>query len=258
MRRGRLVLGLTLLAVLGASAAFAAQRGSGFFRFPRAYGSSNIPYDGRFVFARIRYQGYGSWAYDYPDMERNFSTILKELTSLDTHLDGTNVHTFDDPELLKFPVAYLTEPGYWYPTDAEVAGLRTYLAKGGFLIVDDFFDPYNHFGEEWMTFERGIRRVLPDARIDTLDVTHPVFNSFFAITSLAVPYPGGWGERGLMGEFYGIHESNDSSKRLMVVINYNMDIGDYMEWSATGAYALAPTNEAYKFGINYVIYGLTH
>ena len=60
-----------------------------------------------------------------------------------------------------------------------------------------------------------------------------------------------------MGEFYGIHEDNDPSKRLMVVINYNMDIGDYMEWSATGLLRGRPTNEAYKFGVNYLIYGLT-
>ena len=66
------------------------------------------------------------------------------------------------------------------------------------------------------------------------------------------------GERGLMGEFYGIHEDNDPSKRLMVVINYNMDIGDYMEHSGRGWYAVAPTNEAFKFGVNYFIYGLTH
>jgi hypothetical protein len=73
-----------------------------------------------------------------------------------------------------------------------------------------------------------------------------------------VPYPGRLGEMGLYGEFYGIHEGNDPARRLMVVINYNMDIGDYMEWSATGTYAMAPTNEAYKFMINYIIYGLTH
>ena len=73
-------------------------------------------------------------------MEQNFTTILRELTSLNPHLEGSNIHTLDDPELLKFPVAYLSEPGYWYPTDSEVAGLRTYLDKGGFLIVDDFFD----------------------------------------------------------------------------------------------------------------------
>src|SRR5262245_18754066 len=135
--------------------------------------------------------------------------MLKELTAIDPHLDATNVHTFDDPELLKFPVAYLTEPGYWFPTEEEVVGLRNYLAKGGFLIVVDFYDPVNQFGREWTTFYNGIMRVLPTAKIDTLDLSHPVFNSFFSIRSLEVSYPGRWGERGLMGEFYGIHEDND-------------------------------------------------
>ena len=60
-----------------------------------------------------------------------------------------------------------------------------------------------------------------------------------------------------MGEFYGIYERNDPSRRLMVVINYNMDIGDYMEHSGEGMYMVAPTNEAYKLGINYLIYGLS-
>ena len=76
-----------------------------------------------------------------------------------------------------------------------------------------------------------MRRVLPAGRIDRLDVTHPVFNTFFAIKSLDVPYPGTAGPRALMGEFFGIYEDNDPAKRLMVVINYNMDLGDYVEWS---------------------------
>ena len=100
--------------------------------------------------------------------------------------------------------------------------------------------------------------MLPDAVIERLDLSHPVFNSFFAIQSLAVPYPGGLGQQGLMGEFYGIHEDNDRQKRLTVVINYNMDIGDYMEHSGRGFYLVDPTNEAFKFGINYIVYGLTH
>ena len=68
----------------------------------------------------------------------------------------------------------------------------------------------------------------------------------------------GVGTTNLIGEFYGIHEDNDPDRRLSVVINYNMDIGDYMEWSATGRYVVSPTNEAYKFAINYLVYGLTH
>ncbi len=228
-----------------------AQRGGLFGRF-RNPQYANVPYDGRYTVARIRYAGYGGWQFDYPDMERNLTLILRELTSMAPHVDGSNVFDLDDPELLKYPVSYLSEPGYWFPSESEAIGLRTYLAKGGFLIVDDF-----HFPEEWAAFDLAIRRVLPGVRIERLDVTHPIFNTFFAIDSLRVPYPGPLGQMGLMGEFYGIFQDNDPSKRLTVVINYNMDIGDYMEWSATGLYSVDPTNEAYKFMINYIVYGLT-
>jgi hypothetical protein len=178
---------------------------------------------------------------------------LKEITEIRPHDRGTNVHTFDDPEMLRYPVVYLTEPGYWFPDEAEVLGLRLFLQKGGFLIVDDF-----HFPNEWNVFESAMRKVLPAARIEPLELSHPVFNTFFRITSLKVPYPGRLGEQGLMGEFYGIHEDNDPGKSLSVVINYNIDLGDYVEWSAQTLYNPQSTNEAYKFMINYVLYGLTH
>jgi hypothetical protein len=155
----------------------------------------------------------------------------------------------DDPELLKYPVAYLSEPGYWHPSESEVLGLRNYLAKGGFLIVDDFMR------NEWYNFERQMLRVLPGASIEYLKLDHPVFDSFFKIESLDMPYPN---NPNLRAEFLGIHENNDPSKRLMVVINYNNDIGDYMEWSDQNFWPVNITNDAYKFAINYIIYGMTH
>jgi hypothetical protein len=250
VRPRRFFIGLAVLLALVVPLFAAAQRGGVFGRF-RQY--DNVPYDGRFTFARIQYARYRGWAADYPTMERNLTVILQDITSMRPHLTGSNIHTFDDPELLKHPVAYLSEPGYWFPNEAEVLSLRTYLRKGGFLIADDF-----HFPNEWNVFEAAIRRVLPDARIERLDISHPIFNTFFQIDSLKVPYPGRLGERGLMGEFFGIHENNDPSRRLTVMINYNIDIGDYVEWSGENLYNREATNEAYKFMINYVIYGLTH
>jgi hypothetical protein len=44
----------------------------------------------------------------------------------------------------------------------------------------------------------------------------------------------------------------------MVIINFNNDIGDYMEWSGQGYYAINFTNDAYKLATNYVVYALTH
>ena len=211
----------------------------------------NARYDGRFTFARIRYTVYrrSGWEFDYPAMERNLMTMMQEVTALRPHRHESNIHTFDDPELLKYPVAYLSEPGYWIPSESEIEGLRTYLAKGGFLIVDDFMRG------EWYNFEQQIRRVLPDARIDRLELSHPVFDAFFRIKTLDMSYPH---DPYLKAEFYGIHEDNDPTRRLMVVINYNNDIGDYMEWSADGWWPVNVTNEAYKFAINYIIYAMTH
>jgi hypothetical protein len=220
--------------------------------FRRFVWEPNVPYDGKFTFARIRYTVYGGrsgWEYDYPAMERHLMTMLEEITELHPHRTGSNIHALDDPELLKYPVAYLSEPGYWYPSESEVLGLRTYLAKGGFLIVDDFMQ------NEWYNFEQQILRILPGANIEHLEPSHPVFDSFFKIESLDMPYPGrDW----LRAEFLGIHEGNDPGRRLMVVINYNNDIGDYMEWSDQNFWPVNISNDAYKFAINYIVYGMTH
>ena len=244
MRDLRRIVLVFLLAVLSSSG-LAAQR-----RFGRMFIEPNVPYDGRFTFARIRYTVYGrsGWEFDYPAMERNLMSMMKEVTSLRPHVTGSNIHTFDDPELLKYPIAYLSEPGYWHPSDTEAEGLRTYLAKGGFLIVDDFMR------SEWRNFEEQIRRVLPGVRIERLDVTNPVFDTFFRIESLDMAYPH---DPFLKAEFFGIYENNDPARRLIAVINYNNDIGDYMEWSAEGFWPVNITNEAYKLAINYIVYGLT-
>ncbi|HSR41336.1 MAG TPA: DUF4159 domain-containing protein [Longimicrobiales bacterium] len=223
---------------------------------PSAY---NVPYDARFTFARIRFRtglrGGGffrgreaPWAHDYPRAERNFMRILHETTVIEPYLDGGNIFAADDPELFHFPVAYIVEVGYWNPGEAEVESLRGWLEKGGFLIVDDFR------GRDWLNFEHQMRRVLPGARLVELDVSHPVFHTFFEIESLDLAPPTFQQFRPM---YYGIFEDNDPEKRLMVVANYNNDIGDYWEWSDVGYVPIALSNEAYKLGVNYVIYGMT-
>ena len=213
----------------------------------------NAAYDGRYTFVRLRYtQGYRmAWSADYPQMERNFMSILGELSTLKLHRNQSNVHTLDDPELTKYPVAYLTEPGYWMPSDQEAAGLRNWIAKGGFLIVDDFY-----FAQQWDVFERSMRQVLPNGRIVPMELSHPVFNTFFHIKTLdGMTHPA---SRAAKAQYLGIYENNDPTQRLQVIINFNNDIGDYMEWSGEGWYPVNLSNDAYKFATNYVVYGLTH
>lgn len=211
----------------------------------------NLPYDGRFTFARIRYTVYrrSGWEYDYPTMERHLMTMMEEVTTLKPHRRGSNIHTFDDPELFKYPIAYLSEPGGWYPNDAEAEGLRTWLSKGGFLIVDDFML------NDWQVFVRAIEKALPGARLERLDASHPVYDSFYRVDSLKLHHPQA---EYLEAEFWGIYEDNDPTKRLIMVVNYNTDIGDFMEWSDQEFWPVNTTNVAYKLAINYLIYGMTH
>jgi hypothetical protein len=216
----------------------------------------NVAYDGRFTFARIRFAPVGGdrgwredrkWDHDYPRGERNFMRILNEITAIRPHLLRTNVLTLDDPDLMKFPVAYLCEPGFWAPTDDEVTGLRNYLRKGGFIIFDDFA------GSHWYNFTEQFQKVLPDARLVPLDASHPIFDSFFHIESLDFDHP----NYRVKAQFLGVFEDNDPAKRLLAIVNFNNDIGDYWEWSDEGFLPIELSNQAYRLGVNYVVYGMT-
>jgi hypothetical protein len=160
---------LVLVAAL-ASGDQVQRRGFQFAREPRLH---NVPYDGRFTFARIKYQtapggywyqGMPSWSHGYPISEDNLLRIMNEVTLLRGRTDGFNVFALDDPELFKYSMAYIIEVGWWTLTDREAIALRAYLAKGGFVIVDDFKTPSFNGGGGWDLFEANMRRVLPGIR----------------------------------------------------------------------------------------------
>jgi hypothetical protein len=220
----------------------------------------NAPYDGRYHFMRIRYEtsrrgrfggrgGGPPWAHDYPRGERNFAKILDETTSIRPLVDGSNIYPFDDPHVFENPIAYIVEVGEWEPTEEEVEGLRAYLLKGGFLIVDDFRGGY-----ALQNFEFQMNRVLPGVQLVQLDGTHEIFDSFFRIDPHLVIPPYG----SETPVWYGIFEDNDRTERLMAIVNYDNDISEYWEFSDMGYYPIDLANEAYKLGVNYIVYGMTH
>jgi hypothetical protein len=221
---------------------------------------SGAAYDGRFTFVRLRWTSdfgsygrggfYSAWNHDYPRAEHHLSLILRELTALDIRTDDSLVLTLDDPDLLKYPVAFMWEPGFWNLTDREARSFRAYLLKGGFAVFEDFDG-----AQQWSHFEAQMRRVLPDGRFVRLDNTHHIFNSFFQVKDIdAILHP----MYGIRPSYYGLFEDNDPSKRLMVVANFDNDVPEYWEWSGEGLYPFDASNEAYKLGVNYVIYGLMH
>lgn len=245
-------LALALGAVLPAEAQRFREDG---FGAPPVSLAANAPYDGSFEFVRIRYGGQlGNfrrepvWAHDYPRADANFSKILAEVSTVRMRTRSSAVIGLDDPALFQHAVAYIVEVGYWVPTDREVAALRTWLRRGGFLVVDDFQ------GQDIYNFAEQMKRVLPDATLRPIPREHPVFDAFYHFTDFdQVRHPYG----GVPTEFLGIFERNDPTARLMVAVNYNGDIAEYWEFSDRGFFPVAISNEAYKLGVNYMVYALT-
>jgi Domain of unknown function (DUF4159) len=259
-------------ALVGLTATALAQRG-GFGGFG-GYGGQrgrlhilpNIPYDGRFTFVRVNYEtapggywagGRPSWTHRYPLAEENLMKIMNEVSFLGAHDEAINTLALDDPQLGRYPVAYIIEVGWWTLTDREAAALRAYILKGGFVIVDDFKMPgwRGLPGGGWEPFAENMKRVLPDARFLEMQSSHPIFHTFFEITSLD-NFPQAYNSGQAI--FRGVFEDNDPAKRLQMIVNYNTDISQFWEWSGRGFRPFDETNEAYKLGVNYLIYGLTH
>jgi hypothetical protein len=225
----------------------------------RGHYSAPVSYDGRFTLVRLRWGGSSpharrgfqdAWSHDYPRAEQHLSAIIRELTYLDVHDEGNEILMLDDPNLFKYPVALMWEPGFWTLTDREAASFRAYLLKGGFAIFEDFDGT-----AQWTNFEQQMHRVLPDAQFRRLDNSHQIFNLFFRIKDIdAIVHP----MSHIRPSYYGIFEGNDPSRRLMVVANYDNDVPEYWEWSGEGLFPFDASNEAYKLGVNYMLYGLSH
>lgn len=256
----------TTAAVAGVAASSPQRFPGGGRQYEQLDVQGNTPYDGRFVFVRLRYNsGFGGgfgrrggapqWSHDYPRGEVHFTKILNEITYVRPRLDGSNILALDDPELFNYPIAYMAEPGFWSMTDKETENFRAYLKKGGFVIFDDFRVGEGH----WDNLQEQMRRVLPEARwIEIDDGSHPVWHSFFEIKDPKALAPAPNYDQSMVLTYWGIFENNDPTKRLIAIANVNGDISEYWEFSDTGFAPVDLNNEAYKYGINYVIYGLTH
>jgi hypothetical protein len=220
-----------------------------------------VPYDGRFTFVRVAFDTGGSgirsfvpggrgplWAHDYPRAEQNLMQILDEVTLMNPFTRGSRVLAMDDPEIFRYPVIYVVEVGYWDAGEREVEALGEYLQKGGFLIVDDFRD------RQIYNIQDILQRAVPGSRLQLIPDDHEIFDSFFRIEEPRSLTSYGWQPP----SYLGIFEDNDPDGRLMAILNYNGDIAEYWEFSDYGYLPIDLTNEAYKFGVNYIVYAMTH
>jgi uncharacterized protein DUF4159 len=234
----------------------------------RRFLTSELPEEGmpeitaprhEYTFARLVYSGgWGpnNWATDAPKADVTFIAGIKRLTNLDVR-DSHFFIPLSSKEIFKYPFLYTLEVGYMDLSLEEAEVLREYLLRGGFLVVDDFHGTY-----EWDNFEEQIRKVFPNCKIEEVPLSHPIFHCFFDIEQLfQVPgvqmlYTGRTYEKdGYDAHFRGIF---DEGGRLMVMINFNSDLGDAWEWAENPYYPLDRSTFAYQLGINAIVFAMTH
>jgi hypothetical protein len=272
--RRRIVLVAAVVCLLTGAVASAQFGRGGFFGFGAGRIAKPDDFDGRFHYCRIVYRQSpdgrdGSWRTDYPRADINFSIRFSELTKASVsfnpqHEPNHLLVNLGGPELFGCPVAILSAPGAVSINESEALNLRTYLLKGGFLWVDDFWGSY-----EWEHWVREIRHALPADEYPIFDIPadHPIYRTQFEVSNVPqIPNIGFYmrsggrtSEQGADSAVAHYRAIADRAGRIIVLITHNTDVGD--SWEREGddpGYFMAFGPKGYALGINAFLYALTH
>jgi hypothetical protein len=218
------------------------------------------------VYAQSRFGPDLNWTIDYPRSDRHLLEGVRRLTRIDTRsveqivdLDGTD-------DVYNWPMMYAVEVGHWVLPNDQAAQLREFLLRGGFLMVDDFHgdEPYHNVSSEWRVFVASMQKVFPDRPIVDLDNANPIFHTIYDLDDRFQVAGWQWhytrrtyeaGETGKVPHWRAIF---DDKGRVMVAICHNMDLGDAWEHSDNPLYPEKYASLAYRIGMDYFIYDLTH
>jgi len=200
-------------------------------------------------------QGGGGWTIDYPRGDRTFASILRRLTVVDVRSVEQPVNLDDDDDVFNWPFLMVTMPSNWGLTDDQIAKLREYLLRGGFLLADSFFGT-----QEWDCFMESMERVFPDRQIIELPDNHPLFNVVYDFTERTQIHnyrtlPRGYRDDGSEPHWRAIL---DDDGRVMVAMNFNNDMGDSWQHADNPSYPQEDSHMGLRLGVNYVIYTMTH
>ena len=232
-------------------------------------------FDGRFNFCRLMFSsqwrepGGSGWNTDYPGADLNFPIRLGELSKVrvSRQPSGDANHLVvrpTDPFLFQCPFVLASDVGTAFFDVHEAEALRTYLEKGGFLWVDDFWGD-----RAWVSWVGEISKVLPPGEypIEDVPATHPLWRTLFEVKGLPqIPSISHWrrsggdtSERGLESAVPDIKAIYDRHDRIMILMTHDTDISD--SWEREGEepeffYQFSPNG--YALAINAVIYAMTH
>ncbi len=220
------------------------------------YAWSRLRYSSASNYGGYGFYGGGNWSRDYPKADRQFLIALKRLTRIQAR-PTEQVVTLDSDDIFNYPWVYAVQVQTWTFTDAEAKRLREYLLKGGFIMVDDF-----HGTTDWEHFMSGMLMVFPDRPIEDLSDKDELFHVLYDLSE-RFQVPGEqyvstgrtYEKDGYVPAWRGIRDDNG---RVMVAICYNMHLGDAWEWADDPRYPEKFASLAFRIGINYVMYGMTH
>jgi hypothetical protein len=212
----------------------------------------NNPPDTEFVIARWRFGtngdiGHMGWSHNYPDAEIHLNQMLTEVTIVNVEPESYRIVDLGSPEVFNYPFAYVSEPGEMELTEKELVNFREFIDRGGFIVVDDFDGPW-----QMDQFRRQLYRAFPERRMIPLKPSDEVFHTFFDIDDLTIwePYV-----PGADPVFYGFPNNRGD---LAMVICFNNDFANFWDWIDLRRYPLKPSSEAFRAGVNFVMYSATH
>jgi hypothetical protein len=265
------LLAMIVTTVLGLTTLAAAQFRAGGSRVDE-HMARDDSFDGKFHYCRAVYRlnprgDGGSWLTDYPGADIDLSIRLAELTKVRVSFDrdGQPNHLIvrlTGEELFRCPMILMQEVGRVYFTDEDAAALRTYLEKGGFLWVDDFWGSYS-----WEVWANEIRKVLPPPDYQIVDVgpDHPIYHTLFdlegvpQIPGIGTFLAGRTSERGADSAEVHVRTIADKQGRSMVFMTHNTDVSD--SWEREGEdpnYFRQFSVDGYRVAVNVILYAMTH
>jgi hypothetical protein len=267
--RRKLLAAFCLAALVAGVASSQFRRGFGY----RIKWMTPEDYNGAFLFCRIAFRNApqgdgGGWGVDYPRADINLTFRLSELSkaSVTRHPEEEYNHVvlrLTDPLMFHCPFIMMTEPGGAYLDEAEAAQLHDYGVKGGFLWADDFWGDYAF---EWWAGQ--IAKAFPPERYPIVDLPldHQLFHILYDVQHIPqIPSIGVWqrwrttSERGAASATPHVRAIFDEDGRMMVVMTHNTDFGDAFEREGEDHdYFLHFAPDGYAFGVNTLVYSMTH
>ncbi len=241
----RLITLVIIGLILGSVGFVYGQRFRGFF-------FQNEPPPTELVVARWKYTAWGKfggtgWSHNYPSSDQHFAQVVSEATNIDVRNVSYRIVELGSPEVFNYPFAVVSEPGELALTEAEVRNLREYVDRGGFVVMDDFDG-----ARDLATLKRDLHRAFPDRELVRLTIDHEVFHTFFDIDALNVTSP-----YLVDGDpiFYALLNRDGN---VGIIACYNNDLENFWDYIDRGEYPLKPSIEAFRLGIDFVIYAMTH